>query len=620
MANTKKFRLTTSANGVPDTVPKLRAAIRARLRYNSRRVENQRRAKDGRPLLKPIHHSASKFGRIVSRVKAAQPEVYEAVYAQVKHEQSSKNVSKSKLRIANKRRPEVVMPQLEKIADEVDAEELDIAKKELAQRALARKYLVASILRFNPEYLAGWVHKDICRRLEKFMQDVEDGKNPRLLLQMPPRHGKSTIASIEFPAWMLGHHPEWEVIVCSYAETLALDFSRAVRTRVRDKEYKALFPDTKLDRDNQNAKGWKTTKKGMFLPAGVEGPITGKGAHVLIIDDPIKNSQEAESELKRTGIMRWYSTTAYTRLAPGGGVLVIQTRWHLDDLSGRLEMDMLEGKGDEFEVVRYPAIAVRDEKHRKRGAPLHKDRYDINQLKMIRKAVGERTWAALYQQNPVPDEGAQFQKSMIKYYQPDELPEKLTKVTAWDLAIGQKEINDKTVGFTWGRDIVGDYWFIDCRHGHFEAFEIIDEICDSFVQHNPYTIGIEKDKVSMAMGPLLDIAIEERGLSSLHITELRPMLEGNKVKRARTLQGLMRQGKVHFPYPDDAEWVDEFITELLQFPYGRRDDHVDAAAWLALMSSETPAPDLNYSRLAPRKSWRDRLRGFGREQKSMMSS
>jgi predicted phage terminase large subunit-like protein len=281
---------------------------------------------------------------------------------------------------------------------------------------------------------------------------------------------------------------------------------------------------------------------------------------------------------------------------------------------------MLEGNGDTYEVVRYPAVSVEDEKYRKRGDPLHKERYNHAQLKMIRKAVGERTWAALYQQNPVPDEGAQFQQSMIKYYRPEELPEKLTKVTAWDLAIGQKEVNDKTVGFTWGKDLVGDFWFLDCRHGHFEPFETVDEICDSFVNHDPYTVGIERDKISMAMGPLLDIAIEERGLSSLHVTELRPMLEGNKVKRSRALQGLMRQGKIHLPYPEDADWVDEFVTELLQFPYGRRDDHVDAAAWLALMAHETPSPGMGYSNVPKRTSWRDRLRSITRDTRTMMSS
>ena len=493
------------------------------------------------------------------------------------------------------------------------------ARRELAQRQLARRYLIASTLRFNHEYMAGWVHKDICARLEKFMQDVAEKRNPRLMLQMPPRHGKSTLASIEFPSFLLGHHPDWEIIACSYAESLALDFSRAVRERLRDRDYQVLYPETRIDRDNQNAKGWKTTKKGGFLPAGVEGPVTGKGAHVLIIDDPVKNATEAESETTRESVARWYETTAYTRLAPGGGVLIIQTRWHLDDLSGRLEHKMREENGDVFEIIRYPAEATEDEKYRKKGDPLHEARYDKSQLKMIKNAVGPQTWAALYQQNPVPSEGAAFSPSMIQYYKEENLPDELTVVAAWDLAIGQKESNDKTVGLIWGKDITGCYWVVDCRRGHFDAKQIVDEICDSFVKHNPYTVGIEKDKIGQAVGPYLDSEIDARGLYGLHVTELNPAREGNKLHRARSLQGLMRQGKVFFPDPTEKDWVYEFVSELLQFPYGRKDDHVDAACWLALMSFETPAPGLNFSRVPQRKSWRDRLK-MATGKKSAMSA
>jgi predicted phage terminase large subunit-like protein len=281
---------------------------------------------------------------------------------------------------------------------------------------------------------------------------------------------------------------------------------------------------------------------------------------------------------------------------------------------------MREGNGDVFEIVRYPATAAEDEKWRKKGDPLHEARYDANQLTMIRKAVGERTWAALYQQNPVPDEGAAFQQSMLQYYYPDELPEELTKVTTWDLAIGQKEVNDKTVGMTWGKDIVGDYWFTDCRRGHFDAMEIVDEICDNFVKHKPILVGIEKDKVAQAVGSFLDTEIESRELYGLYIEELSPAREGNKLHRCRSLQGLMRRGKVHLPHPDNAPWVYEFVSELMQFPYGRRDDHVDAAAWLALLAAQTPAPGLNYSQVPKRSSWRDRLRKLTRDSKTMMSS
>jgi predicted phage terminase large subunit-like protein len=521
---------------------------------------------------------------------------------------------------AAERRAKLEEKTAEQVAEEYEREQDNLARRELAQRELCRKHLLAYVLRFNPGYLAGWVHKDICARLERFMADVEAGKSPRLMLQMPPRHGKSTLASQEFPAFALGHHADWEIMSCSYAETLALDFSRAVRERLRDKENRVLFPETAIDRENQNAKGWKTTRKGGLQPAGVEGPLTGKGAHILIIDDPVKNSTEAESETTRESIFRWYETTAYTRLAPGGGVLVIQTRWHMDDLSGRLEYRMNEGTGDQWTIVRYPAEAEENEKFRKKGDPLHPERYSSSQLAMIKRAVGPRTWQALYQQNPAPDEGAMFQTSMMQYYNMDQIPEELTFVTCWDLAIGQKESNDKTVGLTWGKDITGDYWFVDCRHGHWDAFEIVDEICDQFEKWKSFFTGVEKDKIAQAVGPYLDTEIENRELYSLHVEELPPAREGNKQHRARSLQGLMRRGRVWLPNPDEAPWVSELVSELLQFPYGRRDDHVDAAAWLALQAADTPAPGFTYSRIPRRDSWRDRLKHMGRVTKTMMSS
>ena len=281
---------------------------------------------------------------------------------------------------------------------------------------------------------------------------------------------------------------------------------------------------------------------------------------------------------------------------------------------------MQEGNGDVFEIVRYPAEAIVDEKWRKKGEALHRDRYNENQLRMIRRAVQERAWAALYQQNPVPDEGAMFQQSMIRYYKKDEMPQKLTKVTAWDLAIGQKEVNDRTVGFTWGKSAMGDFYMLDCRHGHFDAMEIVDEICDSYVKHEPYIVGVERDKIAQAVGPFLDTEIQSRELYGLHIEPLSPARDGNKMQRCRSLQGLMRRGKVLLPHPDECEWVTEFVNELLQFPYGRHDDHVDAAAWLALMASETPDPEPRSCRIPKRESWRDRLRGLTRADKSMMSA
>jgi predicted phage terminase large subunit-like protein len=482
----------------------------------------------------------------------------------------------------------------------------NVIEQELARRELCRRRLIASTIRFNDGYMAGWVHKDICARLEKFVLDVRAGLSPRLMIQMPPRHGKSQLASIDFPAWVLGNYPSLEVILCSYAADLALDFSRAVRERLRDKEYQVIFENTRLDKDNQNAQGWKTTKKGGFLPAGVGGPITGKGAHILIIDDPIKNAEEAESETSRETNKRWYASTAYTRLAPGGGVLIIQTRWHDDDLSGWLERQMDNDEGDDFEIVRYPAVAVENEVYRLEGDALHEDRYPLPALNRIKKAVGPRVWEALYQQNPVPDDGAYFQRSMFQFYDPDKEPEDLTKVSAWDFAIGQKEQNDWTVGMTWGRGYDNSFYVLDMRRGRWDAHSIVEEMCDSYIKHKQSIIGIEKGVIATALGPYLNDTIKERNLYGMYVEEL-AVGKRDKVARARTIQGLMRQGRVFFPDPAKAPWVLTLMNEMLRFPHGVHDDIVDAMAWLGLMLTETSMPGLQYSMLPEKPSWKDKL-------------
>ena len=192
---------------------------------------------------------------------------------------------------------------------------------EFASRELCRRKLLPFIQRFRPKYNAGWVHEDICRRIERFMQQVEEGLSPRLLLMMPPRSGKSEISSRHTPAWILGHHPDWEIIAGSHTSSLSLSFSRYLRDVMRDPAYTAVFPDAMLDPSSQSVENWNLTKGGGYLAAGVGTGITGRGAHVLLLDDLVKDMEAADSVTIRDNTWEWYLSTAYTRLAPGGGVL-----------------------------------------------------------------------------------------------------------------------------------------------------------------------------------------------------------------------------------------------------------------------------------------------------------
>ena len=481
------------------------------------------------------------------------------------------------------------------------------AQKELAKRELARRRLLPFTERFQPDYEAGWFHRDLCERLENFAAAVARKEHPRLMLSMPPRSGKSTLASRMFPAWYLGHFPTHEFILASYSGALAMSFSRQVRAIMRDTSYHQLF-DTQLDPDSQSVENWLTTDGGGLLAVGVAGAATGKGAHVLLIDDPVKNREEAESEQQRQATYDWYTSTAYTRLAPGGGILCIQTRWHDGDLTGRLLEDM-KGGADQWEVVAYEAIASQDEKHRKKGEALHPARYDIEQFRRIRKAIGERDWSALYQQKPVSDEGGYFNNTMFPRYSPAEKPprEDMNCYTAWDLAIGQKEENDYSVGITIGVDKQSRLWVLDVVKGKFDGFALVQQILDTFSVWKPDRIGIEKGQIQMSINTWLQREIENRKLWDCFIE---PLVCGrqDKLARARAIQAMMKAQQVLFPQPGSTHWVDALIFEMMRFPTGVHDDQCDSMGHLGLMvSSMNTVPDLKPK---PKKTWKSKLDAY----------
>ena len=509
--------------------------------------------------------------------------------------------------------PDPDEPRTENNEPQSTAQEL--ARQELAARFLTRRRLLPFIERHNPDYMAGWVHKDICKRLEQFSEDVVNKKSPRLMLFMPPRHGKSTIASVGFPAWHLGRNPSHEFISCSYSGSLAMTFSRKVRQQLREESYKTTFK-TRLDPDSQSAEAWLTTAGGGYVAAGVGGGITGKGAHILLIDDPVKNREDAESQNNRDANWDWYTSTAYTRLAPGGGVLVILTRWHDDDLAGRLLKNATEG-GDQWEVVRYPAIAEEDEEYRGIGDALHPERYDVEALNRIQRAVGPRDWSALYQQNPVADDGDYFTRDMIQYYDRDDIDlDRMRFYTAWDLAIGKKDRNDYSVGLTIGIDEYDHLYVVDVDRGKYDGFELVERILDMYELWRPSIIGIEKGHIEMALGPFLEKRVRERGLYEAYFKDLKTGRR-DKEARARAIQGRMQQGMVHFPR--NELFTGPLVAELLRFPNGIHDDQVDALAWVGLMMTEFSS---YVERVQRPVSWRDKLERLSRtvRNKSAMSA
>ena len=519
-----------------------------------------------------------------------------------------------------------------------------LIQAQLAKRELARRSLLQFTKQTLTGYQPGWVHDDITRRLEKFSRDVIAKKSPRLMLLMPPRHGKSELASIRFPAWHLGHAPNHEIINVGYNMDLPMIFSRKVRDTLKTPVYQGIFPDSRLDPNTQSVEAWMTTRGGGFTAAGVGGGITGKGAHVLIIDDPLKNQEEADSSDRRDLLEAWYETTAYTRLAPGGGVLFIETWWNDDDLAGRLQNKMRNTPGaDQYELIKYPAIAEsweyrvwpsmeiirtdeeatsedvqnltapgtetveRVELLRPKGEGLHLDRYPTDALLRIKANTDRRVWSALYQQNPVPDEGMFFNKDQFRELPNAPETRSMRLYTAWDFAIGEKQVNDWTVGVTIAQDHNDVLFLVEVNRFKGDSFRITEEILDTAARFSnagmDYKVGVEDGQLWRAFSPLVSKRMAERKQYP-SIEVMKPLTD--KTARARPLQGRMQQGRLLFPA--EASWYQTLRQEMLRFPAGVHDDQVDALAWAVRLVIGSAPPAHEGERLQSKhKSWKDRL-------------
>lgn len=419
-----------------------------------------------------------------------------------------------------------------------------------------------------PGYRPARHHRLIARDLEA----VERGEVPRLIITMPPRHGKSMLASEFFPSWYLGRNPSHYVIASTYAQDLADDFGRKVRDQIADASFRAIFPGCALRGDSKSSKrfhitqdlpdAFSTEQDGAYFAAGIGGPLTGRGAHLLLIDDPVKNRQEAESPAVRQTVKDWYTSTAYTRLMPEGRIVVIQTRWHDDDLAGWL---LREHAHEGWKVLSLPAVAEVDDDPigRKRGEPLW-DHYSLESLERIKRSIGSRDWTALYQQRPAPAEGGIFKPGWLRRFR--EPKEKYKRIVqSWDTAYKPGQLNDPSCCTTWGEHETGH----DLLHVLVKRLEYPD-LKNTLIRHaaewNPDAILVE-DKAS-GQSLLQDVRRE----TALPLIAIQP--QGDKETRASAVSALVEAGKV--ATPEHAAWLTEFETELMTFPNAANDDQVDS--------------------------------------------
>jgi len=433
------------------------------------------------------------------------------------------------------------------------------AALELLKRRKARTGLIPFTEYTNHAYEPAPPHSEIAEKLEA----VERGEIDRLMIFMPPRHGKSELASRRFPAWYMGRNPQKQIIAASYNSDLASDFGREVRNIIRTNEFSRLF-NVKLAEDSRAAGRWNTDAGGAYVAAGVGTAVTGRGAHILLIDDPVKDREEAESELRRETIWNWYTSTAYTRLMPGGAVILIQTRWHEDDLGGRL-LEAENNGGDKWVKVNLPAI--------KDGQALWPERYNVDALKRIKAAIGPRDFEALYQQNPTPDDGTFFLRDWFKRH--DDAPAKGHIYITSDYAVTED-------GGDWTAHLVWNYHedtltLIDGWTGQTSADVWIEELLRLVKQHKPLCYFGEAGVIVKAVKPMLTRRMNE--LRVFARTEWIPSIS-DKPTRARAFQARAAMGKVSLPKTDLGEKV---LNQLLSFPAGKHDDLVDTCALMGMV-------------------------------------
>ncbi|PCI52556.1 MAG: hypothetical protein COB36_14785 [Alphaproteobacteria bacterium] len=425
----------------------------------------------------------------------------------------------------------------------------------LLDRRRARNSLIGFTEYTFPKYKAAEHHKAIAEALEA----VERGDIDRLMITMPPRHGKSELATRRFPAWFLGRNPDKDVISSSYNSDLAMDFGRDVRNIMRDPSYGAVFSEVGLSQDSQAANRFATPQGGRYNAAGVGTSVTGRGAHVFIVDDPLKDREEAESERRRNTVWNWYTSTAYTRLEDGGAIIVIQTRWHEDDLAGRLLEAEKQGK-DAWVHIDLPAI-------NDKGEALWSAKYPIKNLERIRDNIGSRDWSALYQQKPSPDEGALFKREWFRYY--TEKPKHLNIYAASDYAVTDSA-GDWTVHLIVGVDPDDNIYLLDLWREQTSSNVWIESQIDLGVKWRPLIWAEEGGVIHKSINPALTKRMRERKACFRRET-INPI--HSKEARAQSISARYAMGKVY--HPSNAPWLADLEREMLSFPYAKHDDQVD---------------------------------------------
>lgn len=434
-------------------------------------------------------------------------------------------------------------------------------------------------------FIAGKHHKDMAEAFER----VAEGKLKRLIINMPPRHTKSEFASYLLPAWFLGKYPQKKIIQTAHTAELAVGFGRKVRNLVATDEYQNIFK-TKLSTDSKAAGRWNTSAGGDYFAIGVGGAVTGKGADLLIIDDP---HSEQEAMLGNPAVydrvFEWYNAGPRQRLQPGGAIVVVMTRWSKRDLTGQILQNEANRGGDAWEVIEFPALMPS-------GRPLWPEFWSQKELESIKQELPVSKWEAQYQQNPTSEEGAIIKREMWKIWESDTPPPCEYIIQSWDTAFEKNNRADFSACTTWGvfrsetqnGEYTNNIILLEAIKERMEFPELKARAFEQFKTWNPDTLIVEKK----AAGAPLIYELRQMGIP---ISEYTPSKGSDKIARVNAISDLFASGLVWCP---DTRWADEVMEQCASFPNGDHDDLVDSTSQALLrfrqggfLRLETDEPD-----------------------------
>lgn len=438
---------------------------------------------------------------------------------------------------------------------------------EKLRRSLARKSMLAFCQYTTPKWYPSRMHREICTALDA----VVAGKIDRLMIACPPQHGKSSITSKRLAAYMLGRNPASEFVGISATQPLAEEFGGEIRDCIKSQAFQTLFPGTNL-REDMRAKGrWKTDQGGGYYAVGIGGSLYGRGGAVLI-DDPFASWEDAQSAIERKHVWNWYQGTLYNRIHPGMPVIVIQHRLHEEDLIGNL----LREERDNPHADRWHKVIIKADPDN----PPWPERYGREELLRKKGNSHKRQWAAMYDQDPTPEDGDEFRASWWREYTKAPTGELRIYITH-DLAVTEEQLTkadpDRTAIIVWGVDHLDNVYALDAAHGCFNSEEVVKILADVIGRWKPRglrdVIG-ETGPIRRSIEPFLVRELKQRGLYTN--LEWLPTI-GDKSARALSFRSMMSAGVVYWPATD---WAERAKSELLKFPGGAHDDIVDACGLL----------------------------------------